>query len=60
MKLLTEGTTQAERALRETKSFLDSVVENLPIIVFIKEAKDLRFVFWNKRARNFSVTPKKN
>lgn len=39
---------QKEEELQRTRSFLNSVIENLPITVFIKEAKDLRFVLWNK------------
>ncbi len=37
-----------EEELRRTQAFLNSVVENLPIGVFIKEAKELRFVLWSK------------
>jgi PAS domain S-box-containing protein len=32
----------------ETKDFLESVVENIPIMIFIKEARELRFVRMNK------------
>jgi PAS domain S-box-containing protein len=32
----------------ETKDFLESVVENIPIMIFIKEACELRFVRMNK------------
>ncbi len=32
--------------------FLDSVIENLPIMVFVKDAADLRFVRWNKHAED--------
>lgn len=40
---------QQEVGERErAQSFLNSVVEHLPIPVFIKEAKELRFVLWNK------------
>jgi PAS domain S-box-containing protein len=39
---------QAERERQRTQAFLNSVVANLPIAVFIKEPKELRFVFWNK------------
>jgi PAS domain S-box-containing protein len=39
-----------ERAheLEETTHFLDSVVENIPVMLFVKDAKELRFVRWNK------------
>jgi PAS domain S-box-containing protein len=38
----------AEEEANRTRAFLDSVVENIPIMIFVKEAKDLRFVRWNK------------
>jgi two-component system, cell cycle sensor histidine kinase and response regulator CckA len=34
--------------LRLTNSFLDSIIENMPSIVFLKDAKDLRFVRFNR------------
>jgi sigma-B regulation protein RsbU (phosphoserine phosphatase) len=34
--------------LDEARSFLDSVLENLPVMLFVKDARDLRFVRWNK------------
>jgi PAS domain S-box-containing protein len=37
-----------EEELRRAQHFLNSVLENLPIMVFVKEAQDLRFVRWNK------------
>lgn len=39
---------QREEELRRAEAFLNSVIQNLPITVFIKDAKDLRFVLWNK------------
>ena len=36
----------AERTRME--SFLNSIVQNLPVAVVIKDARDLRFVLWNK------------
>ncbi len=39
---------QAELALRESERFLDSIVENIPDMIFVKDAKDLRFVRLNK------------
>src|ERR1700758_3758753 len=38
----------SQRNLHETKASLESVVENIPIMVFIKEARELRFVRMNK------------
>lgn len=39
---------EAEESLKSSRSFLDSVVENIPNMVFVKDAKDLRFVGFNK------------
>lgn len=44
---ITERKVAAEEAKR-TQVFLDSVVENAPIMIFVKDARDLRFVRWNK------------
>ncbi|MCC6159234.1 MAG: PAS domain S-box protein [Deltaproteobacteria bacterium] len=37
-----------EEALRSTNRFLDSVVENIPDMIFVKDAAELRFVRFNK------------
>ncbi|MFH0821899.1 MAG: ABC transporter substrate binding protein, partial [Pseudomonadota bacterium] len=39
---------RAEEALREREEFLSSIVENIPDMIFIKDAKELRFVRFNK------------
>jgi PAS domain S-box-containing protein len=39
---------RAEDGLREANAFLDSIVENIPNMIFVKDAKDLRFVRFNK------------
>jgi PAS domain S-box-containing protein len=39
---------QAEEALKESEKFLNSVVENIPDMIFVKDAQDLRFVRFNK------------
>ncbi len=39
---------KAEAELLESQSLLASVVENIPLMVFLKEAKDLRFVVFNR------------
>ena len=38
----------AEEALRESEEFLRTIVENIPDMIFVKNAKDLRFVRFNK------------
>src|SRR5262249_47080468 len=35
-------------ATQQAQSFLDSVIENLPVTLFVKEANDLRYVRWNR------------
>ena len=48
---------RADEELRRAQSFLNSVIENLPIPVFIKEARDLRFVLWNKAGEALTGIP---
>ncbi|MCU1332645.1 MAG: hybrid sensor histidine kinase/response regulator [Candidatus Angelobacter sp.] len=36
--------TKTQERLRHNRDFLDSVIENIPVMVFIKDAKTLRFV----------------
>jgi PAS domain S-box-containing protein len=38
--------------LRASRRLLDSVVENMPLMIFLKRAEDLRFVLLNKAAEN--------
>ncbi|MGZ3238483.1 MAG: ATP-binding protein, partial [Burkholderiaceae bacterium] len=37
-----------EQALRSSEQFLDSIVENIPNMIFVKEALELRFIRFNK------------
>jgi len=39
---------EAEELLRGSEAFLDSVVENIPNMVFVKDAAELRFVRFNR------------
>jgi PAS domain S-box-containing protein len=48
---------QTEETLEETKAFLQSVIENVPVGVFVKEAENLSFVAWNKAAENLTGFP---
>ncbi|MEK6641505.1 MAG: response regulator [Nitrospirota bacterium] len=45
---------KAEIETERSKNFLNSVIENLPIMVFVKDAEHLRFVRWNKAAENLT------
>ncbi|CAK0764785.1 two-component system, sensor histidine kinase and response regulator [Gammaproteobacteria bacterium] len=39
---------QAEETLREAKQLMDSIVGNIPVMVFLKRASDLRFELFNR------------
>ncbi len=43
-----------EKELWDTQNFFNSVLQHLPSMVFIKEARELRFVMWNKVAEELS------
>ena len=43
-----EALAQRATELEEATGFLDSVIENLPTMLFVKDADELRFVRWNK------------
>ena len=43
---------RAESALRNSELFLNSIVENIPHMIFVKTAKDLRFVRINKEGED--------
>jgi two-component system, sensor histidine kinase len=45
--LVNDSEKAAER-LRESQIFLDSVIENIPNMIFVKDAKNLRFVRFNR------------
>lgn len=38
----------AEQEVRKTNVFLDSIIENIPHMIFIKDAKDLRYLLFNR------------
>jgi len=39
---------RAEGELMESKAIVDAVVENIPLMLFLKEATDLRFIMFNR------------
>ncbi|MGB8645802.1 MAG: GAF domain-containing protein [Anaerolineae bacterium] len=43
-----EERKRTEQELRRTEQFLDSVIENLPVALFTKDARDLKYLRWNK------------
>ncbi len=53
--VLAEQKLQDEVAERQrTEQFLDSIVENLPTMLFVKDAQNLQFVRWNKAAETIT------
>lgn len=54
-RILTEEKLKDEIAERKRAvSFLDAVIDNLPTMLFIKEAQDLRITRWNKAAEHLT------
>ena len=47
-----------EAELRQTRAFLDAVVENLPVTLFVKDAADLSYVLLNKAGEEFLGLPR--
>ena len=47
---LLEQSQERTFELEEAQVFLDSVIESLPHMLFVKDAEDLRFLRWNKAA----------
>ncbi|MBI3805351.1 MAG: PAS domain S-box protein [Nitrospirae bacterium] len=42
------GRKREEEELRRKDAFLNSIIENIPAMIFVKEARDLRFVQFNR------------
>ncbi len=55
-----ERRLDAERALRESKALLESILENLPVAVFLKDARELRFQYVNKALSDLAGLPAEN
>ncbi len=51
---------KAEKALAESERFLNSVIENIPDMVFVKRADNLRFVRMNRTAEKFLGVARKD
>jgi PAS domain S-box-containing protein len=49
---------QSHRDLRESERFLDSVVEHIPDMLFVKDAQKLRFVRFNKAGEQLVGYPR--
>ena len=49
---------RAERELERTKSFLDSVIENVPATIVVKELPDLRYALVNRAGEKYFNVPR--
>ncbi|MBV8835647.1 MAG: PAS domain S-box protein, partial [Alphaproteobacteria bacterium] len=49
---------QQEDELRSTREFLDTVIENVPSVIAVKDAKDLRYVLINRAAEQQFAVPR--
>ncbi|WP_271593040.1 putative bifunctional diguanylate cyclase/phosphodiesterase [Bradyrhizobium sp. CCBAU 65884] len=62
MKLMIEELEQthkrAEQDLLRAREFLDSIIENIPIAVFAKDAKDSRYVLLNRAGEEYYGMPR--
>jgi diguanylate cyclase (GGDEF)-like protein/PAS domain S-box-containing protein len=44
---------RAERELERTKSFLNTIIENVPAMIMVKDAREQRYVLINRTAKEF-------
>ncbi|HMN69486.1 MAG TPA: response regulator [Bdellovibrionales bacterium] len=51
---------ESAESLRQSQQFLDSVVENIPNMLFVKDAKHLRFVRFNRAGEELLGYPREN
>jgi len=49
---------EAEQSLHRTNTFLDSILEHIPDMIFVKDADELRFVRFNRAAEELLGVPK--
>ncbi|CAN5491790.1 hypothetical protein BH10BDE1_BH10BDE1_23240 [soil metagenome] len=57
-KSLEQAVQQRTVELTEAYSFVESILENIPNMIFVKDAKDLRFVRFNRAGENLIGRPK--
>ena len=51
------GRRQAEEEIRKSNLFLNTIIENIPDMVFLKDAKELRFVRFNQAGEKILGIP---
>lgn len=50
---------KAEAEIKQTNDFLNTVLENIPNMIFVKDARELRFVRFNKAGEELLGVPQK-
>jgi PAS domain S-box-containing protein len=53
-----EQIKRIEQELRDANAFLDAIIENIPLMLFIKESQSLRFVRFNRAGEDFLGWPR--
>lgn len=59
---VTRDVTEMKRAqeeIKQTNDFLNKILENIPNMIFVKDAKDLRFVRFNKAGEELLGIPRR-
>ena len=51
---------RVEKELRDANAFLDAIVENIPLMLFIKESASLRFVRFNRAGEDLLGWPRQS
>ena len=51
---------RVEKELRDANAFLDAIVENIPLMLFIKESASLRFVRFNRAGEDLLGWPRES
>ena len=49
---------QGERELERTKTFLNTIIENVPALLLVKDAREHKYVLINRAAEDFFGTPR--
>jgi PAS domain S-box-containing protein len=50
---LTHDLRENARQLVENSTFLGSVIDNIPLMIFVKDAKEFRMLRWNKKSTEY-------
>jgi len=53
-----EQIKRIEQELKDANAFLDAIIENIPVMLFIKESQSLRFVRFNRAAEDLVGRPR--